>query len=186
MNIIDAIYGRRSIRKYKSDCVPQETINKLLDAATLAPSSSNSQPWSFVVIQDAELLKIYSDRAKILILNLMGDKPDPHGYRDVLSDPEFNIFYNAGTLIIIYSTFEKIQAIGDCSLAAQNIMLAAHAYELGTCWIGFSLSFFNTAVFKDELGIPQAYKAVAPLIVGFPEATSSNYSRKPPRVLAWK
>jgi nitroreductase len=185
MDLIDALYTRRSIRKYKSDPVSKEMITQLLEAATLAPSGSNSQPWSFVVIQDIELLKSYSDRAKTLSLKWLNDKPDPNNYKTLLANPDFNIFYNAGTLVIIYGD-EKATAYGDCCLAAQNLMLAAHANGLGTCWIGFSSSLFDDLDFKTELGIPQTLTAVAQLIVGYPEFTPSSYTRNPPQILAWK
>jgi nitroreductase len=185
MDLIEAISTRRSIRKYKSDPVPKELIAKLLEAATLAPSASNSQPWSFIVIQDAGLLKNYSDRAKSLFLNYISDKPDPHNYKAILANPDFNIFYNAGTLVIIYGNGQP-NAFGDCCLAAQNLMLTAHAKGLGTCWIGFSSALFDDPSFKTELGIPQNLSAAAPLIVGYPEFTPSGFTRNPPQVLVWK
>ena len=185
MDLMNALYTRRSIRKYKSVPVPKELIAKLLEAATLAPSASNSQPWSFVVIQDVELLKSYSDRAKALFLNLISDKLDPHNYKALLSNPDFNIFYNAGTLVIIYGSNQPT-AYSDCSLAAQNLMLAAHVNGLGTCWIGFSSSLFNDPSFKTELGIPQNLSAVAPIIVGYPEVIPEGFTRNSPEVLVWK
>ncbi|HBF37750.1 MAG TPA: nitroreductase family protein [Firmicutes bacterium] len=185
MDLIHTLYTRRSIRKYKMTPVPKEVITKLLEAATLAPSASNSQPWSFVVLQDTQLLKTYSDRAKELCLASIKDKPDPHNYRKILADPDFNIFYNAGTLIIIYG-HEGATTFEDCSLAAQNLMLAAHAEGLGTCWIGFSIALLDNQDFKKELGIPQDSTAVAPIIVGYPELVPSSYTRNPPRILLWK
>ena len=185
MELIHALYTRRSIRKYKNTPVPKELINKLLEAATLAPSASNSQPWSFAVIQDQELLKKYSDRAKVLCLASLQSKPDPHDYRKILADPEFNIFYNAGTLIIIYGS-QGATSYGDCCLAAQNLMLAAHAEGLGTCWIGFSFALLDDPDFKTELGIDENLTVVAPIITGYPEFVPSSYTRKPPRILLWK
>jgi nitroreductase len=185
MELIHALYTRRSIRKYKNTPIPKEVINKLLEAATLAPSGSNSQPWSFVIIQDHQLLKEYSDRAKVLCLSSLMNKPDPHDYRKILVDPDFNIFYNAGTLIIIYCS-EGATSYGDCCLAAQNLMLAAHAEGLGTCWIGFSAAFLDDPDFKKELGIAQNLTAVAPIIIGYPEFTPSAYTRKQPHILVWK
>jgi nitroreductase len=186
MDLMDAIQTRRSIRKYKDEPVPKETINQLLTTATLAPSASNSQPWAFVVVQDTQLLKNYSDRAKALLLQSMDDKPDTQGYKALLANPDFNIFHNAGTLIIIYASFNSPFTAGDCCLAAQNLMLAAYAQGLGTCWIGFSRLLLDNADFKQELGIPLTYKAVAPIIIGYPEISPAAVSRNPPQVLAWR
>jgi len=182
---MQALYTRRSIRKYKSDPVPKEMITKLLEAATLAPSGSNSQPWSFMVIQDNNLLKSYSDRAKALCLKGLENKPDPHDYRKILVNPDFNIFYNAGTLILICGN-NQVTAYGDCCLAAQNFMLAAHDEGLGTCWIGFSNHLFDDADFKTELGIPQDLTVVAPIIIGYPDFTPSGYTRNPPQIIIRK
>ncbi len=186
MDLIEAIFSRRSVRNYKNEKVPKEIINKLLEIATQAPSSSNSQPWTFAVIQNPTLLKSYSDKAKKLLLKLMGDNPDPQGYRSKLSSPDFNTFYNASTLIIIYANSDRLQSTGDCSMAAQNLMLAAHSYGLGTCWIGFSTPLVNSDEFKQELGIPLTYKAVAPVILGYPDVSLSTIPKKPPEVLIWK
>ena len=186
MNIMEAIYGRRSVRNYQEEAVPKEVLNKLLEAAVMAPSASNAQPWAFAVFQDRDLLKNFSDRAKSYFLDFMKDKPDPHGYQAKLSNPRYNMFYNANTLVIIYAISDKHPAVGDCCLAAQNLMLAAHAQELGTCWIGFATPFLDSAEFKEEMNIPQAYKAVAPIIAGYPQKYSSSFSRKPAQVLAWK
>jgi nitroreductase len=186
MELMNAIYTRRSVRNYKNEPVPREMVNKLLEAATMAPSGSNGQPWSFVVIQDTKFLKDYSERSKALLLNLMKNRPDPHDYKEVLTNPDFNLFYNAGTLIIIYGDLTKATAAIDCCLSAQNLMLAAHDLGLGTCWIGFSTVLFDSADLKQELKIPATYKAVASIIVGYPEGAPGNFSRNEPQVLAWK
>jgi nitroreductase len=184
MELMSAISTRRSIRRYKNQPVSKDTVTKLLEAAILAPSASNSQPWAFVVVQDSDVLKSYSDRAKTYLLNLMAEQDDPHGYRTSLSNPNFDIFYNTGTLITIYAT--SIKGKVDCCLAAQNLMLTAHALGLGTCWIGFSQPLLNSSEFKTELGIPTEYIAVAPLIVGYPEISPAKVSRKPPEILVWQ
>ena len=186
MDLIQGIYSRRSIRKYENEAVSKETVNKLIEAATMAPSASNSQPWSFVVIQDVDLLKKYSDRSKNFFLKMMAESNDTAGYKAMLANPDFNIFYNAGTLITIYATDDGRFAAGDCSLAAQNLMLAAHAEGLGTCWIGFSIPFLDSAEAKLELGVPETYRVVAALIVGRPSVIPSGFSRKPAEILAWK
>lgn len=187
MDLMEAIYGRRSIRKYTAEPVPQESITKLLEAAALAPSASNSQPWSFAVIQGQERLRQYSDRSKALFLQWFAGKPDPQGYQKALSQPDFNIFYQAGTLIIIYNTLgsEAPMAAGDCCLAAQNLMLAAHGMGLGTCWIGFAALLMNDPAFKEELEIPRDHQGIAPIILGYPETVPDSYTRKPLQVV-WK
>lgn len=186
MDIFEAIRTRRSIRNFTEEPVPKAMVEQLLENAILAPSSSNSQPWNFVVIQDKELLKSYSDRAKTLMLKTMESHSDPYNYIERLSNPDFNIFYNAGTLIIIYSKSQSALRAGDCCLAAQNLMLSAHANGLGTCWIGFSLQLINSPEFKKELGIPEKYNGVAPLILGYPVELPAPTPRKPVEIITWK
>jgi nitroreductase len=185
MELLEAIATRRSIRKYQEKPVPRELIQKLLDTAILAPSGSNGQPWAFAIIQDKELLKSYSDRAKEMFIHLFDNRPDPQNYRQILANPDFNIFYNAGTLVVIY-WHQTPTATEDCSMAAQNFMLAAHDAGLGTCWIGFSFMLLNDASFLAELGIPEGYTAVAPLILGYPETVPQDYKRNPPKIFVWK
>lgn len=186
MELQNIISNRRSIRKYKNQPVAKDIIDNLLEAAIWAPSAFNSQPWSFVIIQDPAVLTDYSERAKPYLIKLLEGKSDLHGYKKMLSNPDFNIFYNASTLIIIYATTDNYFAAGDCCLAAQNLMLSAHDLGLGSCWIGFSTPFFNSSELKKELDIPAEYTAVAPLIVGYPEFIPSKRSRKPPEILLWK
>ena len=183
---MEGIYTRRSIRKYTEQTVSKEEIEKLIAAATMAPSSSNMQTWAFAVIQDRECLKSYSEKAKEIMLQYLEGKPDPKGYKEILSDPNFDIFYDSSTLIIIYSTSGGTQTAINCSLAAENLMLAAHSQGLGTCWIGFSVAFLNSDEFKKEHGIPDQYTAIAPIVVGYPSYQPESYARKEPEIILWK
>lgn len=188
-----AIYQRRAVRRYTSEKVDKATIEELLCAAVQAPTAMHLEPWGFVVIQDRARLRRYSDRAKAMLLEqgrsadalVHAGDPHPHGHLAMLADPAFNIFYDAGTLVVICRKSDAAFADADCWLAAQNLMLAATVKGLGTCCIGFSVALLNEADIKRELGIPQAGAAVAPIIVGVPSATPPTVPRKAPDVLAW-
>ena len=183
MELMDAIYKRRSVRAYTDRKVDKATIEVLIKAATQAPSALNEQPWAFVVIQDAKLLAEYSDRVKAHVLKTM--KPDSplSAHRDVLTNPDYNVFYGAGTLIIICAKPEGVNAVEDCSLAAQNLMLAAYGFGLGTCPIGFARPWLNLPKIKREIGIPANYTAVFPVVVGFPKGEMAAISRKEPEII---
>jgi len=99
--------------------------------------------------------------------------------------PEFNIFYNAGTLIVICGATSAPFAIADCWLAAENLMLAAQALGLGTCVIGSALGALNLPDVRAELGIPSEFAAIAPIIVGVPSGGTPATSRKDARILFW-
>lgn len=186
MELMEAICKRRSVRFYTEERVDKDTIDKLIKAAIQAPSAMNCQPWAFGVLQDKELMQKISDDSKAYLLASLPTKPFLEGYRQLFSNPEFNIFYNAPALLTVFAKPEGPNAPCDCALAAQNIMLAAHALGLGSCWIGFAQMFFNTPELKEKLGIPKEYIAVAPIIIGHPAKTSPDVTKKEPEIVFWK
>lgn len=186
MNLHEAIFTRRSVRIFSDQCVEKDKIQQLMEAAVQAPSATNAQPWSFAVIADKELLTAYSTAAKAYLLKYLDSHPILKKYETALSNPRFNIFYNAGTLLIIYAKPLNATPNEDCSLAAQNIMLTAHELGLGSCWIGFARDFLNRDDIKQELGVPKELMAVAPLIIGYPKGKMPAIPKKAPEILFWK
>lgn len=172
MELLEAIKGRRSTRRFKDQGISTETIQTLLDLAIWAPTASNVQPWGFVVIQDREKMKELSDQAKAILLEYMKVQPRMEQYRTNMENPKFNIFYNAPALVLIYGKKEHPYTPNDCSMAAQNLMLAAWEMGLGTCWIGFAQVLCDSSEFKERFQIPGDYSLVAPLIVGYREQES--------------
>lgn len=187
MNTKDAIMTRRSIRNYTEQKVEKELIEQLIEAAVHAPTGTFAQPWVFGVIQDKNLLKRISDECKSSFLKQFGDSEGMKQYRERLENPDFNIFYNAGTLILIcYRTGAGTTPDIDCCLAAENLMLMARELGLGTCWIGFANVWLNTPEGKSLLGIPEDVNTVAPIIVGYPAEEPSVRERIEPVILFWK
>jgi nitroreductase len=103
-----------------------------------------------------------------------------------LTSPEFNAFYNAGTLVVIYGKPLGPFVVADCWLAAENLMLAAFAQGLGSCPIGLAVAALNTPQWKKEFGARDELDAIAPIIVGKPAGTPPQVPRKPPEILCWK
>ena len=188
MSAMDAIYHRRAVRHYAPQTIDQAVIRALLDAAVHAPTAMHEEPWSFAVIQDKNLLNRLSDSAKERVRSDAQGSDSPHAKHslDLVNEPEFNVFYNAGTLIVIYGKFQGPFVVADCWLAAENLMLAACATGLGTCVIGFAVSALNTPEWKAELKIPAEMAAIAPIIVGVPDGETPPVPRKPPEIVAWK
>jgi len=189
LDVMSAIRGRRAIRSFTPEKLGRGVIEELIDAAIQAPTAVHREPWAFAVIQDKERLRRYSDRAKALLLeqreaSSFFQREEPRALA-VLSDPAFNIFYDAGTLVVIGCTARGPFVDADCWLAAENLMLAATAKGLGTCCIGFAVGVLNTPEVKRELGIPDAGAAVAPIIVGVPKGPIPPGARKPPLILSW-
>jgi nitroreductase len=117
METLEAIYNRRSIRKYEAKAVEEDKINKLLHAAMYAPSANNRQPWHFVVVAQREML----DAIKAV-----------HPYAGMLA---------TATLAILVCGDKSIEPTVDylntnCSAATQNLLLAAHDLGLGSVWLG--------------------------------------------------
>lgn len=166
-NIFDQIKLRRSNRYFCNKKVADENIFKLIEAATWAPSSKNSQPWRFIVIkQDYELKKKIS---KLTIYD--------------------NIINNASCLIIVFldkcnsnELVKDIQAIG---AAIQNILLAAQDMKLGTCWIGEILK--NEDDIKQIFNIDESMNLMAVIAIGYPKIANIISERKKVNdfILSW-
>ena len=188
MSAMDAIYHRRAVRDYTPQKIDQAMIRTLLDAAIHAPTAMHEEPWAFAVIQDKKMLNRLSDKVKELLTS-GADPIHPPGAshtHDRFTTPEFNAFYNAGSLIVICGKPLGPFVVSDCWLAAENLMLAACAHGLGTCPIGLSVTALNTLEWKKELGIPAEMTAFAPIIVGVPAGITPPVPRKQPEILSWK
>jgi nitroreductase len=186
MELQDAVASRRAVRKYQDRPVDRETLEGLIQAAVLAPSATNAQPWAFGVVEGVERLRELSGRAKALLLGRFAESPHRQRYREILSDPAFNIFYGAPALVVVYSRPLTPYAVGDASMAAYTLMLAAHDRGLATCWIGFAEPLLQTAEAKAEFGVPADLVVVAPLVVGYPSAAMPPTPRNAPEMLFWK
>lgn len=180
MDIFEAIKSRRSVRQYTAEAVSVDQIERVIDAAVLAPSAMNRQPWSFVVVNDAQRLNEMSQRVKKFALKLT---PPASPFHSHLADAQFEIFHWAPTLIVICAKNEEKFSAEDCCLAAENLMLAAHALGLGTCWIGLSQPWLNQPEIKAELGIPSTLIPIAPIIIGHPRGEPPVIPREKPTII---
>jgi nitroreductase len=178
MELLEAINGRRSVREYTEQPVGDADLRALIDAATKAPSAINQQPWAFVVVKDRAQLGRISDQAKTHLLAASLAAP-AHPFREMLNDPKFHIFYRAPALVVIAAAEPTDWAVEDCALAAENLMLAAYAKGLGTCWIGFAQHWLATPDGKEALGVPPTYTPIAPIAVGHPRREPPPVPRKP-------
>ena len=143
MEVFEAIQRRKSVRTYTKTPVPEEKLGKILEAARLAPSAENIQPWYFIVVTDHEKRKQiaksgvfaeFLDEAPVVIVGCGDRKASPKWY------------------------------VIDVAIAMQNMVLAATAEGLGTCWIGS----FDEGLVKRLLKIPERFEVVALLTVGYP------------------
>ncbi|MFA6303174.1 MAG: nitroreductase family protein [Legionella sp.] len=188
IDVMDAIYNRHAVRDYLPKKVESSVINKLLDAAIHAPAALHEESRAFVVIQDKKILDRLSDTAKSLTLieSQQSSSQQRNHILEVVNQKEFNVFYNASTLIVIYSTFHGPFVAADCWLAAENLMLSALAHGLASCVIGFAITALNSPEWRAEFNIPKEMTAVAPIIVGLPAGNTVPAIHEPPKVLIWK
>lgn len=186
MNFVDVINKRRAVREYRHIPVAPAEIEALIETATQAPSAMNLQPWAFAVVLGRERIDSYARRALEWLLADRSRLPDPKMQnrlaQRIREDPNFTLFYRAPALVLVLAKSSDSQAVEDCCLAAENLMLAARARDLGTCWIGFSRPWLNLPETKSELGLPPEYHVVAPLVIGHPVAWPESHGRKPAEI----
>ena len=151
LDFYEVIRTRRSIRSYKPDPIPKEVLTRVLDAARIAPSGSNRQPWKFIVVKDEELKR----RIAKACHNQMFIAEAPV----VIVACGYNIHYNRGEYMGDFSM------LVDVSIAFTHLILAARAEGLGTCWIGS----FNNEEIKRILSIPEEVNVVAITPLGYPK-----------------
>jgi nitroreductase len=181
MELLEAINGRRSVRDYTDETVSDTILREPIGLAVQAPSALNQQPWSFVVVKDKALLTHISDQAKAHLLKAPLSAPAQR-LRDMLVDPNFHIFYQSPVLIVICAVDAGDWGVEDCALAAENLMLAAYAKGLGTCWVGLAQGWLGTADGKSALGLPAAFTPVTPVIVGHLRHQPTPVPRKAPDI----
>ena len=160
MDIYETVRERTSIRGYKADPIEEDKLERILDAARLAPSGKNGQPWTFIVVKDEETRKKLVPACKGQ--EFVGQAPvvvvacghEERAYK------KMGGYWNSLPL--------------DIGIAIEHLMLAAVSEGLGTCWIG---AFFEEQV-REILGVPEGVKIVALTPVGYPAGEKTHRPRK--------
>lgn len=185
MNFSELLRIRRSVRDYLDGDVPISVIREIIAESCLAPNAANRQPWQFVIVAGRDRLKKLSDESKANSLEDLKKNPDSllRNYEAVLRDPEYNVFYNAPCLVYIGGSPEIRSLNLDCALAACYFMLSATARGLGTCWVALGSSIRDPELLR-ILKVPEDYRFVAPIIVGYPRSIPPVPHREEPRVLS--
>jgi len=184
MEAIKAIMTRRSVRKFTKRQIPDATLEKILKAGTYAPSALALQPWAFVIVQDQEFLSRVSDYCRPIMISLMKNAHDgmSDAFRALLESPGYSIYYHAPTVIMIVgrsgSRFREI----DCSLCAENMMLAAHALGIGSCWVGSTEVAYDNKELMSGFRIPDGYSPVGTIVFGYPEEKPEVHEKKAAKV----
>ena len=182
MELIDVIRNRRAVRDFTDASIDRPTIERLIEAAILAPSAMNLQPWAFAVLLGRERIEGHAKRAKHWLLASLSQTSYDPSIRHMLEDPEYALFYHAPALVVILAKSSGTQSAEDCCLAGENLMLAARNEGLGSCWIGFARPWLDLPATKAELKLPDQYHVVAPIVLGYPKAWPESHGRKPAEI----
>ena len=154
-NFLDIIRTRRSYRNYKPEQITDEQLNAVLEAGTYAPTSRGLQSPFIVAVQNNELKSLLAK----MNAEIMGVTTNP--------------YYNAPTYVLVFVPAEAPNGIQDASLVLENMMLAAHAQGLGSCWIHREREMFATEEGKDlmkQWGLPEGLVGIGALALGYPNA----------------
>ena len=161
MDVFEAIKDRRSIRCFKQDPIPDEQIEKMVEAAIWAPSAGNLQARDYIIVKDSETKKKLNEAA----LN-----------QRFIQEAPIDIIVCANEERSAWKYGERgrdLYCLLDSAAAVQNLLLAAHALELGACWIGA----FNEGAVSKILSTPRGLRPVAIIPIGHPDQRPSP----PPR-----
>ena len=181
MDTFDAISKRRSIRKFKPDPVPPGLITRCLEAARLAPSGTNCQPWKFLVVRDAENRQRILDAAfgqpmfgqAPAVIVLLGDTK---AYRKRFRRGQELIEVGAlaredvEKAAFAYKEIKQVEddtaaIVANCMLAGQNLVLEAAEQGLGSCWV----MLFKKDRISEVFGLPKHLFPVALIPLGYPD-----------------
>ncbi len=167
MDLYDAINSRASVREFTEENIPDDVIERLLDAACRAPTAGNLQPWRFFVVRDKEMKSKLSRAA--------------YGQEFVASAPVVMVV--CADLEASASGYgsrgENLYAIQDTAAAIENMLLATVAEGYGACWVGA----FDEGVVTDALRLPRRLRPVALIPVGRPARAPRRTGRIPYRRL---
>ena len=161
MQAIEALKSRRSIRTYTAQPVERKMIEEIVDCARLAPTAMNDQPWEFVVITEKAAL------ASI---------PPMLGHAEYIA--------NAAFAVLVLSR-ETQYFVEDCSAATENLLIAAAAHGLGSCWVAGTQQAYAPVVAK-AFGAPEDRKLIAIVSFGYPAESPVIEKRALAEVLHWE
>lgn len=152
MDALQNLRERRSIRRYKADMLPREVIETIAEAGTYAPTGKNQQSPIIVAVTNKEL----RDKMSALNAKVLGSESDP--------------FYGAPVVLVVLADRANANHVYDGSLVMGNLMLAAHALGIGSCWINRAREVYDTPEGKEilaSLGIEGDYEGVGNCILGY-------------------
>lgn len=169
---LKVIRERRTTRKFKAEQIKEEELEAILEAGIYAPSGYNEQSQHFTVIQNAKLIETLNIELKEAARNF----PDEL-VKKMANNDKFNAFYGAPTVIIVSGEDNGKMPQVDCAAATENMLIAAEALDIGSCWNGFISILFNSEKgleYKSKLNIPDGYTSYYAVLLGYKDVKISN------------
>ena len=158
MDALECLHSRRSIRQYTDEDVSAEQVRVLLDAAMIAPSGGNAQPWHFIVVRDKELLQ---EASRI--------------------HPYVGMAAKAPLAVLVCANLDEEKFAGlwvqDCSAATQNLLLAVNALGLGAVWTAVHTFEERVSACKKLFKLPEKIMPFSLLVIGHPKEAPARKSR---------
>lgn len=188
MDFFDAVRMRRSIRRFTADPVKEGDLLTMLDAARLAPSPTNLQPWHFIVIRDRNLLGDLRDVVSASLEALIEEAASEDRKRILRSRRFYALHIFDAPVVIgvlthrIYTALEEEPAFGQgiqsVGAAIENLLLAATALGYGGCWAALPLEVASREI-EALLKVEKPWYAVAMVSIGVPRGKPRRVPRKP-------
>jgi len=164
MDVLEAVFTRRSIRRYSDKEIENEIVDKIIHAGMYAPSAVNKQPWHFIVFDKLETRNAIMEVHKSSMMLAEANKA-------ILVCFDVNLQHDDGFGLL------------DCSAATQNMLLTAHAHEIGSCWIGIYPREARMEALKKIFKLPENIVPFAVISLGYPAETKEMPDRiKPERI----
>ncbi|TYP49260.1 nitroreductase family protein [Thermosediminibacter litoriperuensis] len=159
---IRVLKERRSVRQYTQKPIPREILEDIVDCARLAPSANNVQPWVFVVVTEEE------GKKELARLATWG-----------------KFIADAAACVAVFCEKDNNHAVEDGSAATENIMLAAKAYGIGSCWVAGYRRPYSEEV-RQFLGVPEKYELISLVPLGYADKTPNPPKKPLSEVLKWE
>ncbi|MGE5581138.1 MAG: nitroreductase family protein [Bacillota bacterium] len=161
MDAIEAIKSRVSVRKFQSNEIPRAIMEDIIDCGRLAPCGYNHQSWIFVVVTDRNLLM------RIARISKYG-----------------GFIKEAGACVAVFNKKDEETMIEDACAATENIIIAAWAYGIGTCWVNSFLKSHSEGV-KRILDCPDNYELITLIALGYPAEATTTPKKQLAEVIRW-
>jgi len=180
--VVDALLNRRSCRNFQSRALPRRELQTIVLCGQHAATAKAREPWHILVIQQAALLE------EIAATTRLGMRES--GIEEVMKfaeNPDFHCFYHAPALVIVSGDGSRYADV-DCANVVQNMCVAAHSLDIGSCYNGFFRFAFKSSrgsELQQRLKIPQGFEPLLSVALGFPDGLVRGYGQRTDEKVTW-